>query len=65
MEAEQSGQIPFKDSFELTLAVTLGVDDFLLDAIVELGAVNFGPIHLLSSALCCAAHDASSSNDKL
>ena len=57
--------IPFMDSFNLTLAVALRVYDFPLDEIVELGTVGFGLIHLLSSTLCCVAHDASGGKDKL
>ena len=34
-------------------------------AVVELGTAIFCPIHLLSSALCYAVHDASSNKDKL
>ena len=53
------------DPLNLTLAVALKADDFLLDEIVELGTVGFGPIHLPSSALSCVTHDTSSGKDKL
>ena len=58
-------QLPFMDLFDLILNVALRVDDFSLDEIVDICAVSFGPIHLPSSALCCAVHDASASKDKL